>query len=72
MNVIPPHAWFWLAPLVAWSAVWKGIALWKAARNDSLPWFVVMLVINTAGILEIVYILAFSRKAAKPQAPAAP
>ena len=48
--------------LIAWSAVWKGIALWRAARNSHLPWFVAMLVLNTAGILEIIYIFAFSRK----------
>ncbi len=72
MYPFPAYMWLWLLPLLVWSAVWKGIALWRAARNGSLAWFIVMLVVNTAGILEIVYILAFSRKAAKPQAPPAP
>ena len=44
--------------LVAWSLVWKGIALWKAARRDQTAWYVVLLVLNTVGILEIVYIFA--------------
>lgn len=48
--------------LVVWSLVWKGIALWKAARNDAKIWYVVMLVVNTIGILEIVYIFFFSKK----------
>jgi hypothetical protein len=48
--------------LIIWSAVWKGIALWRAGRNSHLAWFIVMLIINTAGILEIIYIFAFSRK----------
>jgi hypothetical protein len=48
--------------LAVWSAVWKGIALWKAARNGSKVWYVVMLVVNTAGILEIIYIFFFSKK----------
>jgi len=45
-----------------WSVVWKGIALWKAAKNEDLGWFVVLLVVNTVGILEILYIYVFSKK----------
>jgi hypothetical protein len=48
--------------LVVWSLVWKGIALWRAGRNNHLAWFIIMLIINTAGILEIIYIFAFSKK----------
>ncbi|MCX6718485.1 MAG: DUF5652 family protein [Candidatus Staskawiczbacteria bacterium] len=48
--------------LVLWTAIWKGIALWKAARNGSKPWFIVLLVVNTLGILEIIYIFFFSKK----------
>jgi len=48
--------------LLAWSLIWKGIALWKAARNGSKPWFIVLLIVNTVGILEIIYIFAFSKK----------
>ena len=39
------------ALLAVWSIIWKGIALWKAAQNGSKPWFIVMLVLNTVGIL---------------------
>ena len=61
---------FWASPVrvtlfflaVAWSAVWKGIALWRAGRNGSLIWFIVLLVVNTLGILEIIYIFGFSKK----------
>ena len=52
----------WLIPLIIWSVIWKGLALWKSARNNQLAWFVVMLVLNTAGILEIVYLLFFQKK----------
>ena len=47
---------------VAWSMAWKGIALWRAGGNKHLVWFIVMFLVNTLGILEIVYIFAFSRK----------
>ena len=52
---------FWLAIILIWSAVWKLIALWKAARKNSPVWFVVLAIINTAGILEILYIFVFSK-----------
>lgn len=49
----------WLLPLfVFWSLTWKGLALWRASKRGSKAWFVVLLVVNTLGILEIVYLLA--------------
>ena len=47
--------------ILVWSAVWKGIALWKSARAGQMVWFIVLLVVNTIGILEIIY-LAFFQK----------
>ena len=49
---------FWLLVFISiWEVIWKGIALWRAARNGSKGWFIAMVLINTAGILPIVYIL---------------
>ena len=48
--------------LTLWALVWKGIALWKAARNGEKWWYIALLVINTVGLLEIVYIFFFSKK----------
>ena len=47
--------------LLAWTLYWKGQALWKAARANQLNWFIALLIINTAGILEIIYIYYISR-----------
>ena len=47
---------------VVWSMTWKGIALWRAGRNAHLGWFMVLFIVNTLGILEIIYIFAFSQK----------
>lgn len=56
--------WFW--PLLIWSAIWKGIALWRAGRNKHLVWFICLFIFNTAGILPIIYIFGFQpKKAAK-------
>jgi ABC-type multidrug transport system permease subunit len=40
-----------------WDAVWKLIAMWKAARNNHLAWFICIAIFNTIGILPIIYIL---------------
>lgn len=50
-----------LGILVLWEIVWKGIALWKAARESQRYWFVAMLILNTAGILPILYIFVFKQ-----------
>ncbi|MBU4223946.1 hypothetical protein KJ934_01845 [Patescibacteria group bacterium] len=53
----------WLILLVAlWVLPWKGVALWKAARNSHRNWFIALLVINTLAILEILYIFIFSKR----------
>ncbi len=48
--------------LVVWTLYWKYQALWYAAKHDHKWWFIVLLVINTAGILEIAYLYHFSKK----------
>jgi len=49
-----------------WDAVWKGFAMWKAARNGSKVWFILLMVINSIGILPIIYLLL---NRSKPQEP---
>lgn len=48
--------------LIAWSIIWKGTALWHAARNRQLVWYVALLIVNTVGLLEIVYLIFFRKK----------
>jgi len=47
---------------IIWTLPWKGIALWKAAKNDDKKWFIALLLLNTLAILEILYIFIFSKK----------
>ncbi len=49
--------------LLIWSMIWKGFALWRAARENSIAWYIVLFLVNTAGILEILYLFIFSKKA---------
>ena len=46
---------------LTWSLIWKGLALWKSATKRHLVWFMILLVVNTLGILEILYIFYFNR-----------
>jgi hypothetical protein len=48
-----------------WSFVWKLLALWKSARKGSVVWFIVLALINTLGLLEILYIFVFSKMKCK-------
>jgi hypothetical protein len=52
---------------IIWSLAIKGYALWHAARRNEPWWFFFLLVINTFGILELIYLIfvakvLFSRK----------
>ena len=47
--------------LLAWSLFWKGLALWHSARREQPWWFVILLVVNTAGILEIIYLFLIAK-----------
>jgi hypothetical protein len=53
--------------LMVWIAVWKGWALWKASKKDNRAWFIALLIINTLGILEILYIFVFSKMEKKDE-----
>ncbi len=57
---IPVDRQLWFLALFAWVIAWKGMALWKAAQKGHKPWFVVFLIVNTLGVLEILYIYVFS------------
>jgi methionyl-tRNA synthetase len=47
--------------LSIWSLIWKGIALWKAAKHRQMAWFVCLLPLNTIGLLEIIYLNFFQK-----------
>lgn len=64
MNFITSPIFFGMIIFIAvWDGVWKLIAMWRACKNDSIVWYIVLAVLNTAGILPILYIYVFSKKA---------
>lgn len=59
LRNIPRRVW----PFVITEAGLKGIAAWKAARNREFGWVVAVSVLNSAGILPLLYIFRFGNKA---------
>ena len=63
----------WIVPVITlWAIPWKGVALWKSARLGQKWWFVALLLVNTAAILEILYIFVFSKRIKSSPPPANP
>lgn len=50
-----------LALLLTWTIFWKGLALWRSAGKKQIIWFVLILVVNTMGLLEIVYVFYLNK-----------
>lgn len=48
-----------------WVTIWKGLALWRAVERGARGWFIVILVVNTLGLLEIIYLFFVT----KPKTP---
>lgn len=42
--------------LAVWSLLWKGLALWHSAQKRQPWWFVILLFVNSAGLLELIYL----------------
>lgn len=62
LNLFLEKYFIFLIILVIWSIPWKGFALWKSARRGESLWFIALLIINTIGLLDILYIFFFSER----------
>lgn len=51
-----------LIVLSIWMTIWKGLGMWHAARYKQKWWFIAILVLNTLGILPIIYLIWFRPK----------
>lgn len=69
-QFLTQEQWTWtLFVLLLWTLPWKGYALWKAARLRDRWWFLALLVVNTAAVLEILYIFIWSERKKKSPRP---
>lgn len=61
-----PTEFMWIIPLVIvlilWDATLKLLAMWRAAQRKELLWFLVIAIINTAGILPLIYLIINKEK----------
>jgi len=48
--------------LFVWSLFWTGMALWKSARLSHKWWFLIVLVVNSVGIVAIIYLYFVARR----------
>jgi len=62
LQSIPPALLYFF---YIWSLLWKGLALWRAAKYSQRNWFIVTLIINTLGLLDIIYLFGFAKKRLK-------
>ncbi len=60
-EFLDQHLW-WIIPLALWELAWKGFALWRAARKGDKGWYIALLIINSAGLLPILYLYVFSKE----------
>ena len=66
MNIdISSTAFYWLLALFVWDLFWRAIALWRAAQRKDQLWFIIMVIINSAGVIPILYLLLTESKGKK-------
>ena len=56
----------WIILLVIIDVVLRGLALWKSARKGQNVWFVFLLIVNSLGILPLIYLIT-NRSEVKPK-----
>jgi len=48
--------------VIIWSLLWKCYSVWLAAKHNHKKWFVALVVLNTLGILDIIYVFGVLKK----------
>ena len=56
-----PTLLYVVTALLYLSVFWKGMAFWHAAKNGQKGWFVATLLLNTLGLLPMIYLFVFSK-----------
>ncbi len=55
----------WFIPvmivLAIWTIFWKGLSTWHAADRKDGIWFIILLIFNTAGILDMIYLFSIAK-----------
>jgi Family of unknown function (DUF5652) len=51
-----------IAIVVIWTMFWKCYSAWTASKNNDKKWFIALVVLNTFGILDMIYIFGVAKK----------
>ena len=46
-----------LIPFAIFDLILRGFALWRSAKKDQNVWFIALLVVNSMGILPLIYLI---------------
>lgn len=57
-----PISPFLFISILLWELIWKGFGLWRAGRKNQPVWFILILILNTLGILPIIYLIITRNK----------
>jgi len=63
-HVVSNSVLFTIIVLSIWSYCWKIPAIWRSVKNDNKKWFIAFIFLNTLGVLEIAYLMYFSKRPA--------
>ncbi len=51
-----------IAVVALWDGFWKAVGLWYALKNHQRNWFIAVFLINSIGILPLVYLKFYQKK----------
>lgn len=59
--------WFLVSlPIIlVFTIIVKAFALWHSARRGQKGWFIALIILNTLGILDVIYLLMYKNKDSK-------
>ncbi len=61
INLLSPV----LIAFIIFDVIIRGVALWRTARSEQKGWFIALLILNSLGILPVIYLLFFQKKSRK-------
>ena len=51
-----------LVLITLWTLLWKCYSVWIAAKNGDKKWFAALVIFNTVGILDMIYVFKIAKK----------
>lgn len=47
---------------IVWTLLWKVYSVWTASKKNDKKWFVALVILNTLGILDMIYVFGVAKK----------